>query len=90
MILVDDRRRRVIAHSARAQQMRRRRLWCDRRLGHLSAPAALLEDLGAAILEEPRVRQIVGMVPVRDAKRRKSPRILDVRIEGDVVRLDRE
>ena len=59
----------------------------DRRLRHPQR-ARRFEDLGAAILQEPRVREIVGMILVGDANRREAPRILHVRIERDVVRLD--
>ena len=51
--------------------------------------ARRFEDLGAAILQEPRGREIVGMILVGDANRRKPPGILHVGIERDVVRLDR-
>jgi len=57
----------------------------DRRFRHPQR-AGGFEDLGAAILEEPRVREIVGMILVGDANRRQAPRILQVGIEGDVVR----
>ena len=52
--------------------MRRRRLLGDRRLRHPQC-ARRFEDFGAAIPQEPRVREIVGVILVGDANRRKSP-----------------
>src|SRR5262245_6028412 len=48
------------------------------------------EDLGATILEEPCGGEIVGVIRVRDTNGRKTPGVLQLRIERDVVRLDRE
>ena len=62
------------------------------RLGHrrLRDPerAGGVEDLGAAILQESRVRQIVRMILVGHAYRREAPGVLQLRIERDVVGLD--
>ena len=64
----------------------------DGLLGHrrLRDPqrARRFEDLGAAILQEPGVREIVRMILVGDPNRRQAPRVLHLRVERDVVRLD--
>ena len=75
MILVDHRCRRVVAHAARAEEVHRKVLLGHRRLRDPQR-ARRFEDLGAAILQEPRVREIVRMILVGHANRRETPRIL--------------
>ena len=49
-----------------------------------------LENLGAAILQETCVGQIVGMILVSDADRRHAPGVLQLRVQRDIVRFHRK
>ena len=89
VVLVDDRRLRVVAHARRSQQVRPAGRLGDWRLPDFER-AGRLHGFDAAILQVTRHRQVVRVVLVGHAQRGQAPGILQFRIEVDAIGLERQ
>src|SRR5690606_19091142 len=79
---------RVVAHAARAEQVRADRLRRDR-CGPCALRTGGVQQGHRVLLQEARRREVVVVIPVGDANGRASPRVLVRRVERDVVAVQR-